>query len=307
MKILLWQRRIALIFVLIGVVVCQNSYALRVPIRQKYKFIEKATASDEEKGYAFMPGELLQFDGKHSVLLTGDYGSGKSALAIKILDSDEKWKCVSCGASDVRFDKEKKVILGKRRTGENVIFSRILGKRQVPLSKEKIVTIKWIIALDDTPEAFLERAKDYGITIIKIDRSDVHRNFSQLLGRINNVISERETKASLEDKTPQTLADKFEQEKRGALKFSEEKAPNTRGERIYGQISKAMREYIAVRREAIKNGGYFKTIKVLDDNGNYIEARVWTKIRLSDFMLSRFILTIEKIMHRMKREPFTKL
>ena len=92
------------------------------------------------------------------------------------------------------------------------------------------------------------------------------------------------------------------------LKFSEEKAPNPpRGKRIYNRISKAMRKYSAFRREAIENGGYFKTIKVPNDNGDYIEARVWTKIRHSDFMLSRFILTIEKIMHRMKKELFTKL
>ncbi|MBU1006605.1 MAG: hypothetical protein KKH08_03310 [Candidatus Omnitrophica bacterium] len=76
---------------------------------------------------------------------------------------------------------------------------------------------------------------------------------------------------------------------------------------IYDRISKAMTEYIAVRKKAIKSKGYFRTIQTFDDRGKTRQARVWTKTRRSDFMLVRFVLTIQKIAHGIKKELFTNL
>ena len=171
----------------------QNDKGLRQEANRPFAPIEEPIASLSnlsEDRYVFMPGELLQFKGNGGVLLTGDHGSGKSALAIKILDNDKRWECVSCGASDVKAVDlgKKKILLGKRRSADNAIFSRVLGKRRFPLSQEEIVTIKWIIAMDDIPEDFLRQVGDYGIKVIKIDNSDVYREFKGLLQRINSAI-----------------------------------------------------------------------------------------------------------------------
>jgi len=148
-----------------------------------------------EGEYDFMPGEILQFKGKGGVLLIGDHESGKSGLAIKILDNDKRWECVSCGASSVtEVDLgTKKILLGKRRSADNVIYSRLLGKREFLLSQEETVIIKWIIVLDDTAEDFLRQARDYGIRVIKIDNSDMYSKFEELLQRINSTIDPEES------------------------------------------------------------------------------------------------------------------
>ena len=72
------------------------------------------------------------------------------------------------------------------------------------------------------------------------------------------------------------------------------------GKGVYDRIIKAIIKYLTVRRKMIEDGGYFRAIQVFDDHGNLRDARVWKEIGRSDFMLTRFVLTIEKIMHKTK-------
>lgn len=157
------------------------------------------TAYEESENSVSMSGEVLQFNGRGGVLLIGDHESGKSTLAIKMMDSDERWRCVSCGASDAKWVdiKEKRFLVGKRRTNSSVIFSRVLGKREVALSEEGLVSIMSIISLDDTAEEFLEKASAYGIDIIKIEPSDVTADFSKVSRQINYGISHRQSEKDL--------------------------------------------------------------------------------------------------------------
>ncbi|MBW2046330.1 MAG: Glu/Leu/Phe/Val dehydrogenase, partial [Deltaproteobacteria bacterium] len=152
-------------------------------------------------------GELLQFENGWGVWIMGEHGAGKSFLARKFVENDRRWKVVSCGSTRISLgdDDGKRFLLGKRISASNILFSRLLGSAPVTLSPQALLPIRWIIAVDDSSDDFLEnilgsglRANDISVRVIKVDDLDISRQWQEILKRINDIIEsesdERKTK-----------------------------------------------------------------------------------------------------------------
>jgi hypothetical protein len=169
--------------------------------------------------YREMPvnGEILQFNGGAGVWIVGNFEGGKSTLALFMCNADPRWKTVSCGAAHIRLEYNDSGIriMGGRKNGNDVIFSRLLGTQRVSLSAQKEVRLRWIISLDDTHQTMFENIMDSGcsiadagITLIDVKEHDAGREWETILHKVNTAVEQslstergdtRELKADIDE------------------------------------------------------------------------------------------------------------
>ena len=133
-----------------------------------------------------MNGELLLYRdhrGKsHGVWFTGGFGSGKSYLAINLLEAGEimawdhspqmqtwrtmGWQVVSCATCQMSLqtDHSKIFVSGSRASKSNIIFSRARGNRKFPLSDQREVIIDMVIVMDNQTDLLLDNMFESGLS-----------------------------------------------------------------------------------------------------------------------------------------------
>lgn len=143
-------------------------------------------------GWQWVNGELMEFDDRFGVWLTGDYGSGKSALAIKMLEDSGRWRGVSCGGSYLKRIAQfgKRYVVGSRMSGSGIIYSRLLGKRKVAMSKYPVVDIACVVSLDDGQDDLVKDilSQNPDIVWVNLKNVDVTCDWKRAIGIIESAV-----------------------------------------------------------------------------------------------------------------------
>jgi hypothetical protein len=158
----------------------------------------------------WMNGELLSYRDqrgkRHGVWFTGGFGSGKSYLAINLLEVGEvrifdkspqmqtwrsmEWQVVSCATCSMSLQKNhsKIFVSGSRDSRSNIIFSRAKGNRAFPLSDQKEVIIDMVIVMDNQTDSLLDNmlesgltAQQLGITVLRLNDLEPTVDLSQIM------------------------------------------------------------------------------------------------------------------------------
>ena len=188
---------------IIGTRVSYDSDKKIIPPEKEEKRPEWMDLLEEEKDYRWVNGELLKL-GDKGIWISGDTAAGKSFLSIKLLEHSPEYEAVSVGSSHLRTVERdgETIVTGKRHSeGSDVILSRLLGKRKVPLTESGTVRVRYVIALDDTykNQFFngLEGAEKMGIKVLKLHEYEVGRDWERLMDMIDEFI--REDKSSSQE------------------------------------------------------------------------------------------------------------
>ncbi|MFA5337316.1 MAG: HAD-IA family hydrolase, partial [Candidatus Omnitrophota bacterium] len=150
--------------------------------------------------WSWVNGECLLFENRHGLLIPGEVGIGKSTLAISIARSDERWKVVSCGSTNIgiAYAALRPVLLAKTIGGGNIIYSRLLGKVPMAMSQKKIIKVDTVLALDDLGRDILTRFSGadlsfdrLGIAFVDVSNMDAGREAGEIIKLLNILIEAR--------------------------------------------------------------------------------------------------------------------
>jgi len=165
-----------------------------IPFQISELFAFGVCGNGEEGGYIQRPGVLLQFDGKDGVWITGEADSNKMSLAYELCRADPRWKIVSPETTafmKVEVSTDGIALIGRRAHDKNEIDLGDAGVREVELSGQRSVRVKWVVALDDSQKDFLRdagrglSAEEAGARIIKAQALSAQA----VLEKVNRIVA----------------------------------------------------------------------------------------------------------------------